>query len=122
MEKPKSVESYFASLPDDRRAALQALREAIATAAPDAVEGIAWSMPGFKLNGRGLVGYAAFKDHYSFFPMSSAAIEAHLEELGSHVTGKGTIIFEYGRRLPVKVVQKVVRTRLAEVSPARTTR
>jgi uncharacterized protein YdhG (YjbR/CyaY superfamily) len=116
MEKPTSVEAYFASLDPDRRDPLQKLRETIAAAAPGAEEGITYGMPGFLLDGRGLVGYMAFERHYSFFPMSPAVIDAHREELGDLVTGKGTISFEYGRRLPVKLVQAVVNTRLAEVA------
>jgi uncharacterized protein YdhG (YjbR/CyaY superfamily) len=116
MEKPTSVEAYFASLDPDRRAQLQKLRETIAAAAPGAEEGITYGMPGFLLDGRGLVGYMAFERHYSFFPMSPAAIDAHREELGDLVTGKGTISLEYGRRLPVKLVKAVVKTRLAEVA------
>jgi uncharacterized protein YdhG (YjbR/CyaY superfamily) len=116
MEKPKSVEAYFAGLNDEARAALGKLRDAIAAAAPEAEQAIAWSMPAFKLGGKAFVGYAAFKDHYSFFPMSPAAIDAHREELGEHVTGKGTISFGYGERLPVRLVKKVVKTRLAEVA------
>ena len=119
MEKPTSVEAYFAGLSADARAELQRLRETIAAAAPDAEEGITYSMPGFLLGGRGFVAYAAFKDHYSFFPMSSRAVEAHRAELGALVTGKGTISFEYGRRLPVTLVKKVVKTRLAEVAAKR---
>ena len=119
MEKPKSIESYFAGLNEDQRAALQELRETIAAAVPEAEEGIAWSMPAFKVGGRAFVGYAAFKDHYSFLPMSVAAIEAHRDELGEHVTGKGTISFGYGRRLPVRLVKKLVRTRLAELAARR---
>jgi uncharacterized protein YdhG (YjbR/CyaY superfamily) len=121
MEKPKSVESYFASLPRAQRPALQKLRETIASEAPEAEEGVTYSMPGFLLGGRGFVAYAAFKDHYSFFPMSTEAIDAHRDELGSHVTGKGTISFEYGRPLPTALVKKVVRTRLAEATARRAT-
>lgn len=116
MDKPKSVEAYFKSLPDERRATLQKLRETIAAAAPDAEEGITYSMPGFLLGGKGFVGYMAFKDHYSLFPMSTRAIDAHRHELGSRVTGKGTISFEYGKPLPKALVKKVVRTRLAEAT------
>jgi uncharacterized protein YdhG (YjbR/CyaY superfamily) len=119
VEKPKSVEAYLASLSDESRAALQKLRETIAAAAPGAEEGITYRMPGFLLGGKGLMAYMAFKDHYSFFPMSSAAIEVHRDELGALVTGKGTISFEYGRRLPVTLVKKVVKTRLAEVAARR---
>jgi uncharacterized protein YdhG (YjbR/CyaY superfamily) len=122
MEKPKSVQAYFASLPKDQRSPLQKLRETIATAAPDAEEGITYSMPGFLLGGKGFVAYAAFKDHYSFFPMSTRAIDAHRDELGSRVTGKGTISFEYGRPLPSALVRKVVKTRLAEATARQTKR
>ncbi|MEX2202857.1 MAG: DUF1801 domain-containing protein [Actinomycetota bacterium] len=119
MEKPKSVEAYFRSLPKEQRAPLQTLRETIAASAPDAEEGITYSMPGFLLGGKGFIAYAGFKDHYSLFPMSTSAIEDHRDELGSRVTGKGTISFEYGRPLPVRLVKKVVKTRLAEVAAKR---
>lgn len=116
MEKPESVDSYFESLPPEQREPLQKLRETIAAAAPETEEGITYSMPGFLLGGKGFVGYMAFKDHYSFFPMSPKAIEAHRDELGDRVTGKGTISFDYGERLPVTLVKKVVRTRLSETT------
>jgi uncharacterized protein YdhG (YjbR/CyaY superfamily) len=120
VEKPKSVEAYFASLSPERRAPLQKLRETISAALPpEAEQGITYGMPGFLLGGKGLVGYMAFDRHYSFFPMSPAAIDAHRDELGDLVTGKGTISFEYGRRLPVTLVKKVVKTRLQEVAAKR---
>jgi uncharacterized protein YdhG (YjbR/CyaY superfamily) len=122
MQKPKSVEAYFESLPDEEREPLQKLRQTIAAAAPEADEGITYSMPGFLLDGHGFVAYAAFKDHYSFFPMSSEAVERHRDELGSRVTGKGTISFEYDRPLPTALVKKVVRTRLAEATARRAKR
>jgi uncharacterized protein YdhG (YjbR/CyaY superfamily) len=115
VEKPKSVASYLRGLERPQRAALEKLRDTISAAAPDAEEGIAWSMPGFKLRGKAFVGYAAFKDHYSFFPMSMAAIDAHRAALGEHVTGRGTIAFGYEEKLPDTHVKKVVKTRLAEV-------
>jgi uncharacterized protein YdhG (YjbR/CyaY superfamily) len=119
MQKPASVRAYFDGLNDESRAPLGKLRDTIAAAVPQAEPAIAWSMPGFKLYGKAFVGYAAFKDHYSFFPMSTAAIDAHRDELGEHVTGKGTISFGYGERLPVRLIQKVVKTRLAEVEAKR---
>lgn len=119
MEKPASVEAYLRSLAPEQRSAVQKLRETIAVAAPDAEEGITYSMPGFLLGGKGLMAYAAFSDHYSFFPMSMRAIEAHRDELGSRVTGKGTIAFEYGRPLPTALVKKIVKTRLAEAEARR---
>jgi uncharacterized protein YdhG (YjbR/CyaY superfamily) len=114
VQKPASVEAYLKTLTPEQRSAVQKLRETIAKEVPDADEGITYSMPGFLLGGRGLVAYAAFKDHYSLFPMSGRAIDEHRDELGERVTGKGTIAFEYGRPLPTALVRKVVRSRLAE--------
>jgi uncharacterized protein YdhG (YjbR/CyaY superfamily) len=115
MEKVKSVEAYLGGLKGRERAAMEKLYDAIARAAPEAEEAIVYGMPGFKLHGKSFVGYMAFKDHYSFFPMSPSAIDAHREELGEHVTGKGTISFDYDERLPITVIKKVVKTRIAEV-------
>ncbi len=115
MRKPTSVEEYLSWQSDEQRAALEGLRAAIRAAAPGATEGISYSMAAFKVGGRGLVCYAAFKDHYSLFPMSKQAVADHADALGEHVTGKGTIRFSYDERLPVGLVKKVVKTRLAEV-------
>ena len=115
MEKITSVEGYLAGLPAKQRAALDKLRTTIQAAAPDATEGISYSMPAFLLGGKGLVCYAAFKDHYSLFPMSSAVVEQHAAELGERVTGKGTIQFRYDERLPVGLVKKIVKTRVTEL-------
>jgi uncharacterized protein YdhG (YjbR/CyaY superfamily) len=119
VEKIESVEAYFAGLDDRTRTAMRKVHDAILAAVPEAEEAVVYGMPGFRLHGKSFVGYMAFKDHYSFFPMSPAAIEAHRAELGDLVTGKGTISFEYGRRLPVTLVKKVVKTRLAEVASKR---
>jgi uncharacterized protein YdhG (YjbR/CyaY superfamily) len=79
MERPASVEAYLASLSPEQRTAIDALRAAIRAAAPDATEGISYSMAAFKRDGKGLVCYAAFKDHYSLFPMSKQMVADHLD-------------------------------------------
>src|SRR6478672_5695540 len=120
MQKPTSVKQYLSWQNAEQRAALDRLREVIAAAAPDATEEISYSMPAFLLGGKGLVCYAAFKDHYSLFPMSGAVVEQHAEALGDHVTGKGTIQFRYDERLPVGLVKKLVKTRVAELKRKQT--
>jgi uncharacterized protein YdhG (YjbR/CyaY superfamily) len=116
MRKPTSVEEYLSWQDERGRAALDELRDAIRSAAPArATEGISYSMAAFLLDGRGLVCYAAFKDHYSLFPMSLAVMEQHSAELGARITGKGTIRFAYDQRLPVGLVKKIVKTRVAEL-------
>ena len=78
MAKHASVDDYMASLPDDRRSVMEQLRSTIREAAPDATEAISYNMPAFRLGGRFLVSYEAFKRHYSLFPWS----DGMLEELG----------------------------------------
>jgi uncharacterized protein YdhG (YjbR/CyaY superfamily) len=119
MDRPASVEAYLAGLTEERRRALDALRAVIAATVPGATEGISYSMPAFKLEGRGVVCYAAFTEHYSLFPMSAQVIADHAEELGDRATGKGTIRFAYGQRFPVGLVKRIVRARVAEVEAAR---
>jgi uncharacterized protein YdhG (YjbR/CyaY superfamily) len=112
---PTSVEEYLSWQTEEGRAALEKLRTVILATVPGATDGISYSMASCKLGGKGLVCYAAFKDHYSLFPMSKQVIADHAEDLGSRATGKGTIRFEYGERLPVALVEKIVRARVAEL-------
>jgi uncharacterized protein YdhG (YjbR/CyaY superfamily) len=111
---PTSVDEYMAALPEGSRVALEKLRSAIATAAPEATETISYRMPAFNDHGRILVYYAAFTDHYSVYPASTALMEALGDELKPYVTGKGTIRFDATEPIPVALVKKIVEARLAE--------
>ena len=114
MARPTSVEEYLAALPDPQRAALEKLRKTIKAAAPEATEGISYQMPAFKLNGRFLVSYAAFKDHCSFFPASGKVQEVLGEELQRYFSGKGTLRFTVDKPIPSAVVKKIVKARIEE--------
>jgi uncharacterized protein YdhG (YjbR/CyaY superfamily) len=114
MAAPKSVEAYLAALPDDQREALQELRDTIRSALPDAAEHISYQMPAFKAEGRFIVWYAAFRDHYSMYPASQGVQATLGKDLEKYVSGKGTIRFDYGERLPKDLVKKIVKTRLRE--------
>ena len=107
------VEDYLAKVPSEPRATLEKLRKTIKAAAPKAVEVISYGIPTFKLNGRMLVSYAAFKEHCSFFP-GSAPIKAHEDELKSYQISKGTIRFPTSKPLPAALVKKLVKTRIEE--------
>jgi uncharacterized protein YdhG (YjbR/CyaY superfamily) len=109
-----SVDDYLAALPEESRAILEKLRKAIKAAAPEATETMSYHMPTFKLHGRFLVSFAAFKDHYSLFPASAAVMEAHGEALRPHFSGKGTLRFTADKPLPAALVKKIVRTRIEE--------
>jgi uncharacterized protein YdhG (YjbR/CyaY superfamily) len=112
-----SVEEYLATLPDDRRAAVEEIRRTIRAAAPEATETIAYEMPAFRSHGgQFLVSYATYKNHYSLFPASGAVVEALGEAIEPYLAGKGTIRFPASRPIPVALVREVVKVRLEEVS------
>lgn len=112
---PADVDAYLAALPDDQRATLRKLRVAIAAAAPRAEEGFSYGLPAFRLGGRPLVCYGAATTHCSFFPMSPAVIKAHAADLKRWETSKGTIRFAPDHPLPVALVRRIVRARIAEL-------
>jgi uncharacterized protein YdhG (YjbR/CyaY superfamily) len=95
MAAPTSVEDYLAALPDGPRAALEKLRKAIKTAAPEAIETISYQMPAFRMHGQGLVSYAVFKRHRSLFA-GRAVIEALGHELEPYLSGKSTFFLGRG--------------------------
>jgi len=114
MPKPVTVEDYLSTLPDDRRAVVEQLRDTIRASARDAEETIAYEMPAFRSSGRFLVSYAAYKAHYSLFPASDAVVEACGEALRPYLAGRGTIRFPANRPIPFGLVTKVVEARVAE--------
>ena len=117
MASVTSVEAYLAALPDDRRAALSELREAVNAAAPEATETIAYQMPALRSHGgQFLVSYASYKNHYSLFPASDAVIEALGDEVAPYVAGKGTLRFPADQPIPVDTITKIVKIRLGEVA------
>jgi uncharacterized protein YdhG (YjbR/CyaY superfamily) len=114
-QERKKVLAYLAALPADARRSLQRLRRDVKAAAPGAEDAISYGVPGFRLNGRPLVCYKATRSHCSLHPMSSAVIRAHATELRSYSTSPGTVRFAPGKALPVALVRKLVRTRIAEL-------
>ena len=109
----KDVDGYLARVTPEARAALEKLRKTIKALVPNAVEVISYQVPTFKLDGRMLVSYAAFKNHCSFFP-GAAPIKAHEDDLRGYVTSKGTIRFPTDKPLPATLVKKLVNTRIKE--------
>ena len=119
MAKHASVDDYMAGLPEDRRSVMEDLRRTIRAAAPDATEAISYNMPAFRLDGRFLVSYEAFKRHYSLFPWSDAMVEELGEELRPYAVGKGTIRFPADEPLPLDLVTRIVEIRNREVAQGR---
>jgi uncharacterized protein YdhG (YjbR/CyaY superfamily) len=109
----KDVDAYLKSVPEPARSTLTRLRRDIKAAAPGAAESIGYQMPMYKQDGP-LVSFAAWKDHCSLYIMSTAVHDAHKADLKAYDSDGGTVRFPAGKPLPVALVKKLVKARLAE--------
>jgi uncharacterized protein YdhG (YjbR/CyaY superfamily) len=111
---PKDVNEYLAGVPEPARTTLNRVRAAIRYAVPpEATEAISYRIPTFKYKGP-LLGFAAFSNHCSLFPMSLSVMEAFKNELKDFHTSKGTIRFPEDKPLSAALVKKLVKARIAE--------
>jgi uncharacterized protein YdhG (YjbR/CyaY superfamily) len=110
----KSVDEYFAGVPEPAHGMLSEMRSVIRSEVPaEAIEVISYKIPAFKHNGV-VVWYAAFSDHCSLFP-TAAVIEAFKKELKGFATSKGTIHFPTDKPLPAALLRKLVKARVAQM-------
>ena len=109
----KTIDEYIKASSKDVQGILQRLRLTIRKAAPEAVETISYQMPTFKLNGKGLVYFAAFKNHIGFYPIPSGT-EAFKKELSRYKQGKGSVQFPIDKPIPYDLVRSIVRLRAKE--------
>ena len=111
---PKTTDGYLARVPEPARTTLTKLRAIIRAAAPpETTEAISYGMPAFKYKGS-LVWFAAFANHCSFFPGTSALLPLFKNELKNFEISKGTIRFPVDKPLPAALVKKLVKARVAQ--------
>jgi uncharacterized protein YdhG (YjbR/CyaY superfamily) len=113
--KPKTIDEYLAGVNAHHRDALQKLRQTIHAVAPKAEECIRYGVPAFRLNGRLLVGFGAWTNHCSFYPMSSMTLRKFQCDVKDFQTSKGTLRFSPDKPLPVALVKKLVQARMANI-------
>jgi uncharacterized protein YdhG (YjbR/CyaY superfamily) len=108
------VRKYIAALPAPARKRMTQLRSLIRAAAPGAVEHFSYRIPAFRLDGQALIWYAAFKRHTSLYPITPALVRAHKLDLSDYETSKGTIRLPLDGPLPVALVKRIVKARVAD--------
>ena len=118
---PENIDEYISFQPRDKQELLKKVREAIKSAAPDAVECISYTMPSYKFNGKPVVYFALNKNHIGFYATPSANI-AFREELRGYKSSKGAVQFPFDRPVPYELISKMVLFKMNEIlseSPAK---
>ncbi|HLJ50494.1 MAG TPA: DUF1801 domain-containing protein [Bryobacteraceae bacterium] len=114
---PKSVDEYIAAQPEAMQPKLEQVRAAIRKSVPEAVEVIGYRMPGYKLHGKPMLYFAAFKEHYSLFAASGSFLAELEDELKGYELRKGTIHFPLSKPVPVKLISRIAKLRAAGIAP-----
>jgi uncharacterized protein YdhG (YjbR/CyaY superfamily) len=115
----KTVAAYLQAAPKAKRASLMKLRKTIKAAAPKATEGISYGIVGFKHKGKRLVYFGHAKTHYALYGIGGGVIEAYAAQLTPYIGNKGTIRFPSDEPVPVQLVTKIVKARVAEIEGSR---
>jgi uncharacterized protein YdhG (YjbR/CyaY superfamily) len=119
---PASVDEYIAAQPEAVRPKLEQVRATIRKAVPEAVELIGYRMPGYKLHGRPMLYFAAFKEHYSLFAASGTFFETLKDELRGYELQKGTIRFPLTKPVPVALIRRIAKLRADGIAAIATQR
>jgi uncharacterized protein YdhG (YjbR/CyaY superfamily) len=113
----ETVAAYIADQPKAMQAVLRRIRATIRKAVPKAEETISYKIPTFKLHGRVLLHFAAWKNHVALYPAGSAAVVvAFKKELAAHDVNKGTIRFSLEEPLPIKLIERIAKFRAKEIA------
>lgn len=108
------IDDYLDALEEPKRTTLAQLRDTIVTIVPDAEECISYGMPAFKLRGKTIAGFAAFKNHLSYLPHSGSVIPQLAKETERYTSTNGSLHFPIDKPLAKTLVKKLIAVRMAE--------
>jgi uncharacterized protein YdhG (YjbR/CyaY superfamily) len=108
----KDVDTYLEGIEEPKRSTLETLRQTILEIVPDAEQVISYRVPAFRVNGRIVAGFAAFKGHLSYLPFSGSVLPELADELQGYTMTKSALHFPVDRPLPKPLVKKLIAARL----------
>jgi uncharacterized protein YdhG (YjbR/CyaY superfamily) len=112
------VDEYLRGVDEPKRTTLQALRRTILEIVPDAEQVISYRVPAFRVRGKTIAGFAAFKDHLSYLPFSGSVLDQLGDDLEGYAMTKSSLHFPIDRALPKPLVEKLIAVRLGEIGDA----
>lgn len=107
MKINSEIEKYISGFPDDVQEILLKIRAIVFEEAPEVTEKMGYGMPGFYLNKKPLVYFAAYKNHIGFYATPNGH-EAFKEELSKYKQGKGSVQFPLKEVMPYELIRKIV--------------
>ncbi len=113
----EEIDQYLDALEEPRRATLARLRQTILDILPEADQGISYGVPAFKVRGKTIAGFAAFKNHLSYLPHSGSVFPQLKDELTGYSTSSGALRFSIDEPLPAPLVEKLITMRLRQAFP-----
>jgi len=113
----EEIDQYLAALDEPKRTTLATLRRTILEIMPDAEQGISYGVPAFKVRGKTIAGFAAFKHHLSYLPHSGSVFPQLTPELTGYAFSTGALRFGIDEPLPVPLVEKLIAVRLQQAFP-----
>ena len=111
------IDDYLAGVDEPKRSTLEQLRRTILDVVPEAEEGLSYGLPAFRVRGKVIAGFAAFKHHLSYLPHSGSVFSALPEEVAPYKRSTGALQFPIDTPLPGSFVERLVRVRLAQAFP-----
>ena len=111
------IDEYLAGVEEPKRSTLGAVRETIRSVLPDGEECISYGCPAFKVQGKTVAGFAAFKDHLSYLPHSGSVFPELREELAGYSMSSGALRFPIDEPLPRDLVEKLIAVRMRQAFP-----
>jgi uncharacterized protein YdhG (YjbR/CyaY superfamily) len=112
------IDHYLETLDEPKRSTLTQLRQTILSVIPEADQGLSYSVPAFRLNGKVVAGFAAFKHHLSYLPFSGSVFPELADDLRGYKTSTGALQFPVDQPLPRSLVEKLIAVRLRQAFPA----
>jgi len=112
--KPKTFDEYFAGFSAEIQVILEEIRTTIKQAVPEAEEVISYDMPTFRLAGKNLIYFAAWKKHIGFYPLSEKVTSA-VPELSMYKGTKDSVHFPLNKPMPLELISRMTLARREEV-------
>jgi uncharacterized protein YdhG (YjbR/CyaY superfamily) len=110
MKPVKDVDEYIALAPKEAQDKLKEIRTTIKTTVPSARERISYGLPFYDYKGR-LVYFGLSKKHIGLY-IPTPVVEEHKSELKDYETTKATVRLPLDKKLPIKLIKKLIKARV----------